>query len=69
LLKARIRLARAKGQDAVVVAELRNLIAAHQRRVKSMEDLVEAGITNHIRVDLARVDLLNAEIKLLKQAK
>ena len=68
LVEARLRLAREQRQQAAVAAELRNLVAAHQRRLK----LVEAATRDRLppgAVDPVRADLLEAEIRLLREEK
>lgn len=65
LAEARLRLARELRQGEGVIAELKNLVEAHERRVKRIESLSREW--RSANVDSARVDLLDAEIRLLKE--
>ena len=68
LVEAKLRLAREQRQQEAVAAELRNLVAAHQRRLK----LVEAAARDRLPpgdADRVRADLLEAEIRLLREEK
>ena len=68
LAEARVRLAQERHQPDAVVAELRDLIAVHQRRLKRVQavanDRERAG-----GIDTIKVGLLEAEIRLLKEQK
>ena len=68
LVEARLRLAREEQNPNAVIAELRNLVAVHQRRLKLAEVLARDRLAPG-DVEKIRVALLEAEIRLLKEAK
>ncbi len=68
LAEARIELARERGQPDAVITELKDLVAAHQRRVVRLKAVaVDRGI--QADVDRAQAALLEAEVRLLRAQK
>ena len=66
LVEARIRLARERHQSDAVVAELKNLVAAHERRFTKIQAYARDRGTS-ADIDRMKVDLLDAEIRLLRE--
>jgi hypothetical protein len=65
-VEARINLARERNQTSEVLAELKKLVAAQERRLKRIEG-VRCEFITLADVERARVGLLEAEIRLLKE--
>jgi len=68
LAEARIDLARERGRPEAIVAELKGLVAAHERRTKWMAGLATDRIAV-ADIDRAQVELLEAQVRLLRAQK
>ena len=68
LVEARLRLAREEQKPDAVMAELRNLVAAQERRFERVEALTRDRLPLG-ELEKIRVALLEAEIRLLREAK
>ena len=66
-MEARIRLAREMQQKEAVFAELGNLVAVHQRRLKRVEKQVKDREVPGAEIEPIQIALLEAEIRLLKE--
>ena len=64
LAEARLQLARERGQADLVIAELRNLVATQERRLKTAQKKVEVGAAGPDEVARVRVVLLEAQVRL-----
>lgn len=68
LVEARIQLARERNQRDAVLAELRSLVAAHERRFKRVEPLARDRMPQ-AALDQIKVGVLEAEVRLLREQK
>jgi hypothetical protein len=68
LAEARINLAKEKGQRQEIATELRNLVAIHEKRWKRIGALPTDRVAQD-EIDRARVDLLAAQVRLLRAEK
>ena len=68
LAEARIDLAKEKGQRQEIAAELRNLVAIHEKRWKRISALPTDRVAPE-EVERAKADLLAAQVRLLRAEK
>jgi hypothetical protein len=69
LAEARIELAREAGDEEALLRELRNLVAAHERIARRLQNEIAAGRMGTGASDRASIALLEAEIRLLREVK
>jgi outer membrane protein TolC len=67
LAEARLQLARERGQTDLVTAELRQLVAAQERRLEMAKKKVEVGAAGPDEVARVRVVLLEAQVRLQRE--
>jgi hypothetical protein len=65
LAEARIELARERGQNDAIVTALKELVVAHERRLKRAQDAMKDRLPPG-EVDKAKAALLEAEVRLLR---
>ena len=64
LAEARIQLARERGQADVEIAELRNMVTTHERRLEVAKARAGLGVEPAEGIDRVRVALLEAQVRL-----
>ncbi len=68
LAEARIELARERGHKEDVIGALKDLVAAQERRLKSLQDLLKDRFAP-ADLEKVKVALLEAEVRLLREQK
>lgn len=67
LAEARLTLARERRQPEAVTAGLKELVAAHERRVEQAKELKKLARASDVEIGQAQVALLEAQVRLLRE--
>jgi outer membrane protein TolC len=67
LAEARIQLARERGQADLVIAELRNMVTTHERRLEVAKAKAGNGVGPPEELDRVRVALLEVQVRLQRE--